>query len=132
MVYTPEQNGASERDNRTIVEAARSMLHTSNLPIRFWGEAVMTAGYVLNRTGTCTLEGMTPFEAWHKVKPFVAHLRVFGSDAYLALTRIHTSPKNSKRNGSPKAEKGCLWDIPKLVKHIASGTLITRSLRVEM
>jgi hypothetical protein len=63
--YTPEQTGASERDNRTIVEAAQSMVHESNHPIRFWDEAVMTAVYVLNRTGTRTLATITPFEAWY-------------------------------------------------------------------
>jgi hypothetical protein len=45
--YTPEHNGAAERDNRTIVEAARSMLHASNIHTKFWGEAVNTAVYIL-------------------------------------------------------------------------------------
>jgi uncharacterized membrane protein (GlpM family) len=54
------------------------MIHASNVHIHFLGEAVMTAVYVLNRTRTYTLEGITPFEAWHKVKPFIAHLCVFG------------------------------------------------------
>jgi transposase InsO family protein len=98
--YTPEQNGASERDNRTIVEAARSMVHESNLPIRFWGEAVMTAVYVLNRTGTRTLDNITPFEAWYKQKPSVSHLRVFGTDAY-----VHV-PKELRKKWEPKSKKG--------------------------
>jgi hypothetical protein len=98
--YTPEQNGASERDNRTIVEAARSMVHESNLPIRFWGEAVMAAVHVLNRTGTRTLATTTPFEAWYKQKPSVSHLRVFGTDAY-----IHV-PKELCKKWEPKSRKG--------------------------
>jgi len=47
--YTPEQNGAIERENRTVVEAARSMLHTKKMPIKLWAEAVHTAIYVSHR-----------------------------------------------------------------------------------
>ena len=50
--YCPQQNGVIERDNRTFVEAVRSMLHYSGLPLQFWAEATYTAVYVLNRTGT--------------------------------------------------------------------------------
>src|SRR5437870_13732898 len=50
MPYTPEQNGAAERENRTLVESARSMIHAKGLPIKLWAEAVNTAAYVLNRT----------------------------------------------------------------------------------
>ena len=60
--YTPEQNGAAERDNRTIMEAVHSMLHSSNVHIRFWAEVVHTAVYTLNRTTTRTIAGSTPFE----------------------------------------------------------------------
>jgi hypothetical protein len=44
----------------------------------FWGEAVVTAVYILNRSPTKALNGMTPYEAWHGRKPAVSHLRVFG------------------------------------------------------
>ncbi|GJZ16004.1 putative ribonuclease H-like domain-containing protein, partial [Tanacetum coccineum] len=46
---TPQQNGVAERKNRTLIEAARTMLADSLLPIQFWAEAVNTACYVLNR-----------------------------------------------------------------------------------
>ncbi|KAK9680312.1 hypothetical protein QE152_g39194 [Popillia japonica] len=39
MPYTPEQNGASEQENRTLVEAARTMLHAKGLPEKLWAEA---------------------------------------------------------------------------------------------
>ena len=45
---TPEQNGTAERMNRTLVEAARSMLSGSHLPPKFWAEALSTAIYVRN------------------------------------------------------------------------------------
>lgn len=101
-VYTPEQNGAAERDNRTILEAARSMLFAANIHERFWGEASNTAVYILNRTATRTLDGVTPYEAWHKVKPSVSHIRIFGCDAY-----VHV-PKELRHKLSRKSKKGVL------------------------
>ncbi|GJW36791.1 retrovirus-related pol polyprotein from transposon TNT 1-94 [Tanacetum coccineum] len=47
---TPEQNGVVERQNRTLVEAARTMLSASKLPLSFWAEAVATACYTQNRS----------------------------------------------------------------------------------
>jgi transposase InsO family protein len=47
--YAPEQNGASEKENRTIIEAVKSMLHAANVHICFWEEAAQTAVYTLNR-----------------------------------------------------------------------------------
>ncbi|KAJ9566962.1 hypothetical protein OSB04_002928 [Centaurea solstitialis] len=46
---TPQQNGVAERRNMTLIEAARTMLVDSKLPITFWAEAVNTACYVQNR-----------------------------------------------------------------------------------
>lgn len=61
MPYTPEQNGAAERDNRTLVEAARTMLHAKELPESLWAEAVNTAAYVINRTGATSVKGKAPY-----------------------------------------------------------------------
>ncbi|GJQ73250.1 hypothetical protein Trydic_g13286, partial [Trypoxylus dichotomus] len=56
VAYTPEQNGKAEREMRTLVEAARTLLKAKKLEKRFWAEAVNTAAYVLNRTGTSSVE----------------------------------------------------------------------------
>ena len=74
---TPEQNGVSERMNRTLVEKVRSMLADSQLPHTFWAEALSTAAYLINRSPTKALDHKTPFEAWYGKKPTVSHLRVF-------------------------------------------------------
>ena len=58
---TPEQNGVSQRINRTLVVKVRSMLTDSKLPQQFWAEALTTAVYLLNRSPTKTLENRTPF-----------------------------------------------------------------------
>ena len=65
--YTQNQNGVSERMNRTIMEKARSMLLEANLPESFWAEAVNTAMYLHNRSPKWSLEGKMPYEAWNSV-----------------------------------------------------------------
>ena len=54
--YTPQQNGIVERKNRTIMNMVRSVLKGKNLPKEFWGEAVSTATYILNKCPTNNLE----------------------------------------------------------------------------
>src|SRR5262245_20761855 len=80
--YTPEQNGVSERMNRTLVECARTMLHANGLDYKFWGEAIMTAAHIRNRCLTKKLNGKTPEEIWTGVMPSIAHLRTFGCVGY--------------------------------------------------
>jgi transposase InsO family protein len=53
--YSPQQNGVVERRNGTVVAMARSMLKAKGLPGWFWGEAVNTAVYILNRCPTKTV-----------------------------------------------------------------------------
>ena len=97
--YTPEQNGVSERYNRTVMEAARSMLIHSSLPLQFWAEAVNTANYLRNRSPTSALSGKTPFECWYGKRPDVSNLRVFGCISYSHI------PKELRRKLDPKSEK---------------------------
>ncbi|UYV62737.1 hypothetical protein LAZ67_2001760 [Cordylochernes scorpioides] len=85
--YTPEQNGISERDNRTIVESARCLLHGRKMSLELWAEAVNTAVYLLNRC-TKVLGNSTPYEIWYKRKPSILHLKTFGS-SYIERTLEH-------------------------------------------
>jgi transposase InsO family protein len=80
--YSPQQNGVVERRNQMVVGMARALLKQRGMPAVFWGEAVVTAVYILNRSPTKALNGRTPYEAWHGRKPAVSHLRVFGCLAF--------------------------------------------------
>ena len=60
--YTPQQNGVAERKNRHLMEVTRSMLFHTNVPKKFWGDAVLTACYLINRTPTKVLKDLSPFE----------------------------------------------------------------------
>ncbi|GAU42828.1 hypothetical protein TSUD_185870 [Trifolium subterraneum] len=79
--YTPQHNGIAERRNRTLLYMARSMIKQKALPHKFWGEAVTTAAYILNKCPTKKLKIVTE-EAWCGRKPIVKHLKVFGSLCY--------------------------------------------------
>jgi hypothetical protein len=76
--YNPQQNGVTEWRNQTVVGMARALLKQMEIPAIFWGEAVVTAVYILNRSPTKAFNDRTPYKAWHGRKPTVSHLRVFG------------------------------------------------------
>lgn len=80
--YTPEHNGVVERNNRTVVEMASTLLKAKGLPDLFWGEAVATAVYLLNISPTKVVLNQSPYEAWMGKKPRVSRLKVFGCIAY--------------------------------------------------
>jgi len=61
---------------------AHCLLKAMKVPAKFWGEAMKTAVYLLNRAPTKSLNGKTPYEAWFDKKPGVKHLRTFGCTAY--------------------------------------------------
>ena len=86
---TPQQNGKAERFNRTIMEAALSMLLAAGMSKGFWEEAVKTAVHVRNRAPKKSLDWRTPFEIITGSKPDVSHFRVFGCLAYRHIHKDH-------------------------------------------
>ncbi|GJV26575.1 putative ribonuclease H-like domain-containing protein [Tanacetum coccineum] len=68
VARTPQQNGVAERKNRTLIEAARTMLADSKLPITFWAEAVSTACYVQNRVLIVKPHNKTPYELFRGIQ----------------------------------------------------------------
>nr|GEV96090.1 retrovirus-related Pol polyprotein from transposon TNT 1-94 [Tanacetum cinerariifolium] len=74
---TPQQNGIVERKNRTLIEAARTMLADSLLPIPLWAEAVNTACYVHNRVLVTKPHNKTPYELLHGRTPSIGFMRPF-------------------------------------------------------
>lgn len=86
--YTPQQNGVSERMNRTVIEKARCMLFDSQLPKKFWAEAVNAAVHVLNRSPTSVLNGQIPEEVWSNKKINTNYFRVFGSRAMVHVAKV--------------------------------------------
>ncbi|CAJ2653663.1 unnamed protein product [Trifolium pratense] len=94
--YTPQQNGVSERKNRTLMNMVRSMMSRMNVPKRFWPEAVVWATHVINRSPTLSVKNRTPEEAWSEMKPSVAHFKVFGCIAYAHMPDVHRKKLDPK------------------------------------
>ncbi|KAJ9541256.1 hypothetical protein OSB04_027762 [Centaurea solstitialis] len=93
---TPQQNGVAERRNRTLIEAARTMLADSKLSITFWAEAVNTACYVQNRVLVVKSKGKTPYELFKKKKPFIGFFVPFGYSCTILNTKSHLGKFESK------------------------------------
>ena len=87
--YTPQQNGVVERRNQTVLGMVRSMLKAMRMPGWFWGEAVLTAVFILNRSPTKSVDGITPYEAWYGLKPPVHFFRTFGCVAHVKVAGGH-------------------------------------------
>nr|GEZ86860.1 hypothetical protein [Tanacetum cinerariifolium] len=99
---TPQQNGIVERKNKTLIEAARTMLADLLLPIPFWAEAVNTACYVQNRVLVTKPHNMTPYELLHGRTPSNCFMRPFGCP----VTILNTLNSLGKFDG--KVDEGFL------------------------
>ncbi|GJW58665.1 retrovirus-related pol polyprotein from transposon TNT 1-94 [Tanacetum coccineum] len=84
---TPEQNGVDERRNKTLIEAARTMLNSANLPKQFWGEAVNTACYTQNRSIIIKRHGKTSYDVFRGRSPDIISLHVFGCPMHIHTQR---------------------------------------------
>ncbi|KAJ9562107.1 hypothetical protein OSB04_007267 [Centaurea solstitialis] len=97
---TPQQNGVVERKNRTLVEAARTLLTFSKLPLHFWAKAVASACFTQNRSLITKRFMKIPYELVYNRPPSIKFFRVFGFECYV---------KNDKDNldkFSPKGDEG--------------------------
>ncbi|GJU39548.1 retrovirus-related pol polyprotein from transposon TNT 1-94 [Tanacetum coccineum] len=80
---TPEQNGVVERRNRTLVEAARTMLSAAKVPLFFWAEAIATTCFTQNRSLVIPRHEKTPYHIINGQKPSVKFFHIFGSLCYI-------------------------------------------------
>nr|GEX94024.1 retrovirus-related Pol polyprotein from transposon TNT 1-94 [Tanacetum cinerariifolium] len=94
---TPQQNGVVERKNRTLVEAARTMLNFSHASLFLWAEAIATTCYTQNRSIIHRRFNKTPYELIQGRKPDISYLHVFGALCY---------PKNDREDISKLGAKG--------------------------
>nr|GFA94163.1 retrovirus-related Pol polyprotein from transposon TNT 1-94 [Tanacetum cinerariifolium] len=96
-VRTPQQNGVVEGRNRTLVEAARTMLIFSRVPLFLWAEAISTACYTQNRSIIHRRFDKKPYELINGRKPNMSFLHVFGALCY---------PKNDREDIGNLGAKG--------------------------
>ena len=82
---TPQQNGVAERRNHTLLEMVKSMMAYANLPISFWGDALLTTTYILNRVPSKAVP-TTSYELWYGAKPNLENLRHWGCASFVNST----------------------------------------------
>nr|GFB78544.1 retrovirus-related Pol polyprotein from transposon TNT 1-94 [Tanacetum cinerariifolium] len=122
---TPEQNGVVERRNRTLVEAARTMLSALKLPLFFWAEAIATACYTQNRSIIIPTHGKTPYHIINDRKPSIKQLHIFCCICYITrdvesiyirfdeIKEVYeTSVANNTSGLVPQRQKASDYDNP--------------------
>ena len=95
---TPQQNGLSERKNRSLTETGKCLLFEAKMNLKYWGEAIMTANYLLNRLPT-RCHDKTPFEMLYGDKPKLGHIKTFGCTSYMLI------PKQNRKKLDEKSLK---------------------------
>nr|GEX94787.1 hypothetical protein [Tanacetum cinerariifolium] len=95
---TPQQNGVAKRRNKTLTEAARTMLADAKLSVTFWAEAVNTACYVQNEILVIKPHNKTPYELFNEKSPTIGFLRPFGCHVKILNTLDHLGKFDTKRD----------------------------------
>nr|GEW41375.1 uncharacterized mitochondrial protein AtMg00810-like [Tanacetum cinerariifolium] len=98
VARTPEQNDVVERRNRTLVEAARTMLSASKVPLFFWAEAIATACFTQNRSLVIPRHEKTPYHIINDRKPSVKFFHIFGSLCYIVRDGEYLDKMKEKSN----------------------------------
>nr|GEU48151.1 putative ribonuclease H-like domain-containing protein [Tanacetum cinerariifolium] len=95
---TPQQNGVAERRNKTLIEAARTMLVDAKLPVTFWAEAVNSACYVQNKVLVNKSHNKTPYELFNGRSPAIGFLKPFGCHVMILNTLDNLGKFEEKRD----------------------------------
>ncbi|GKB68352.1 retrovirus-related pol polyprotein from transposon TNT 1-94 [Tanacetum coccineum] len=94
--YTPEQNGVTERRNKTLIEAARTMLNSAKLPKQLWREAVNTACYIQNRSIIVKRHGKTSFDMFRGRSSDISYFHMFGCLVHIHIHGDHLGKFDEK------------------------------------
>ncbi|KAJ9542267.1 hypothetical protein OSB04_028773 [Centaurea solstitialis] len=125
---TPQQNGVLERKNRTIVEAARTMLNASGLSLTFWAEAVSTACYTQNRSLVVKRFEKTPYHLLYNKCPNIKFFHVFGCKCFVLNDREPVGKFDPK--GDSAIFIGYAWDTVAYRVYIPRTKLVVVSTNV--
>ncbi|GJX67616.1 retrovirus-related pol polyprotein from transposon TNT 1-94 [Tanacetum coccineum] len=93
---TPQSNGVVQIKNRTLHTMSRTMLNEQSIPQKFWGNAVDTSTYILNRILIRPILGKTPYEIFRGRKPSLEYFKVFGSKCFILNTKDYLTKFDPK------------------------------------
>ncbi|RVW99246.1 Retrovirus-related Pol polyprotein from transposon TNT 1-94 [Vitis vinifera] len=128
-VDTPQQNGIAERKNRHLLEVARSLMFSMNVPKLLWGQAVLTAAYLINRMPSRVLKFQTPCQTLLKSFPTTRLIstvppKIFGCSVFVHINQQHRSkldPRSLKciflgyssnqKRGENSTQEYQFWDL---------------------
>jgi hypothetical protein len=124
--HTPQQNGVAERKNRHLIETTRTLLLHGNVPSQFWGDAVLTACYLINRMPSSVLDDkiphsiIFPHSPLHPLPP-----RVFGSTCFVhnlspGLDKLSARSLKCVFLGYHRSQKGYRCYSPTLQRYFVS------------
>ena len=117
-----------ERKHRHLLEISRALRFHAHLPLKFWGDCVLTATYIINTLPTKVLKNVTPYEKLLKKTPSYHHMKVFGCLAF-ASNPSKTGDKFQPRGvpcvflGYPATQKGY-----KLLNLLTDLTFVSRDV----
>ena len=131
--YCQQENGTSERLNRSLLEKTRCIMFESKCPIYLWGDAIKTACYIYNRIPQAK-RGASPYELWFNNKLELKHMKIFGSIAYANIPVKITGGKFNRRaksgrmiGYSSESKSYILWDEEKRTQHESRDVIFEES-----
>jgi len=93
---SPQENGVSERMNKTIMERARCIRLHAELPLQFWADVVDTTVYLINKGASSSLDGGIPEEAWTSKMVNYSFLNTFGCEAFVHINKENRTKLEEK------------------------------------
>ncbi|KAK9740661.1 hypothetical protein RND81_03G051900 [Saponaria officinalis] len=111
IVGRPQQNGRVERKHRHLLDTARALRLHANLPVKFWGECILTSIYLINKMPTPLLNWKTPYELLMGKTPTYDELRVLDSLCCASMPITHRDKFGARARrcvflGYPFGQKG--------------------------
>nr|GEV58335.1 hypothetical protein [Tanacetum cinerariifolium] len=139
---TPEQNGIVERRNRTLVEAARTMLSATKVPLFFWAEAIATTCFTQNRSLVIPQHEKTPYQIINVRKSSVKFFHIFdslcyiiryGENLYKMKEKDHVSSDTVPKFLTTSLKQDSLRPIPQSQKNVPqAANIVTTSNELEL
>nr|GEZ85043.1 retrovirus-related Pol polyprotein from transposon TNT 1-94 [Tanacetum cinerariifolium] len=119
VARTLEQNGVVKRRNRTLVEAARTMLSAAKVPLFFWAEAIATTCFTQNRSLVTPRHEKTPYHIINDRKPSVKFFHIFGSLCYIVRDGENLDKMKEKSDAYHVSSDPVLECPTKVLEHVS-------------